>query len=612
MEIRELNIQSFGKFHNKTMTFTSGINIVSGRNEAGKTTLYHFLKGMLFGIRKNPDKNKDDIYAQYVPWNNPMEYSGELKFELNGKIFKVSRVFRDENRMAELVCETTGETLSVEAGDLTRLLGGITESGYQNTMSIGQLSVETDENLASALRNYAAKYCGAGSSSINVINAYRKLTQRFQDCDDEIKVIEKEQKDKVGQVIKKIDSLNDKQERTVQEIRDRKEEAEGMVTQKNEMSLRCDELENKKDELKHKKDELWDDLTQTREDEVRIEERIIRSKDKQSFRSKEYEDAMQEWSSVKITQKVFDSILILIGALGVGSGLYFNLVKNIELGFSLVLILIGLVCLFFGTFKVLKWNRNKKPDEPEIDSDEMGKLETIQDMIVNKRKEASEQLEQITKELEETEIELLKLHNGIDEIGNQSNKIYGKVGNMEDQLSEIKVEISNLQEEQEEFGKVSPREIELIQTRNAITMAKERLDWLAEALSEQFSLDLQRRASQILSELTRGKYTRLVIDDALNMHLNTTDRVIPIEKVSRGTIDQIYFALRMSVLETMYKDELPVIMDDAMAFYDDDRMAEALFWLASNKKQVILFTCHRREEDFLRENNIDYNRCLLI
>ena len=50
MKLLELHIDGFGKFHDRTISLNDGINIIYGKNEAGKSTLHTFIRGMLFGI----------------------------------------------------------------------------------------------------------------------------------------------------------------------------------------------------------------------------------------------------------------------------------------------------------------------------------------------------------------------------------------------------------------------------------------------------------------------------------------------------------------------------------------------------------------------------------
>ena len=47
MKILSLHIDGFGKFHDRDISFEDGLNVVYGKNEAGKSTLHTFIKGML-------------------------------------------------------------------------------------------------------------------------------------------------------------------------------------------------------------------------------------------------------------------------------------------------------------------------------------------------------------------------------------------------------------------------------------------------------------------------------------------------------------------------------------------------------------------------------------
>lgn len=72
MKITELILKNFGKFTNKQILLSDGINIIYGENESGKTTLHTFLKGMLFGMeRKRGRAAATDTFRTYEPWENP-------------------------------------------------------------------------------------------------------------------------------------------------------------------------------------------------------------------------------------------------------------------------------------------------------------------------------------------------------------------------------------------------------------------------------------------------------------------------------------------------------------------------------------------------------------
>ena len=112
---------------------------------------------------------------------------------------------------------------------------------------------------------------------------------------------------------------------------------------------------------------------------------------------------------------------------------------------------------------------------------------------------------------------------------------------------------------------------------------------------------MNRRASEIFSAITDGKYPSLEIDRQRGITVWNGIRRIPAERLSRGTVEQIYFAVRMAAAEVMEEESMPVILDDVFAFYDDKRLECVLKWLSRQKKQVIIFTCQKREEEILRE-----------
>ena len=94
MKITELILKNFGKFTNKQILLTDGINIIYGENESGKTTLHTFLKGMLFGMeRKRGRAAATDTFRTYEPWENPNFYAGILRFTCGGRKFLLDRNF---------------------------------------------------------------------------------------------------------------------------------------------------------------------------------------------------------------------------------------------------------------------------------------------------------------------------------------------------------------------------------------------------------------------------------------------------------------------------------------------------------------------------------------
>ena len=69
------------------------------------------------------------------------------------------------------------------------------------------------------------------------------------------------------------------------------------------------------------------------------------------------------------------------------------------------------------------------------------------------------------------------------------------------------------------------------------------------------------------------------------------------EFFSRGTYEQIYFALRMAIGSLIGNGDELMLLDDFLMAYDDTRQMYALKLLndMAKERQILLFTCHGRD-----------------
>ena len=135
------------------------------------------------------------------------------------------------------------------------------------------------------------------------------------------------------------------------------------------------------------------------------------------------------------------------------------------------------------------------------------------------------------------------------------------------------------------------------------------IDGISKDIHRQVGWRLRRRISQILGEITGGKYTEILIDADLHITVNTGERTVALENLSRGTVEQIYFALRMAAGELLCgQEKLPVFLDEVFGMYDEERLSLVLKWLAKENRQVIISSCRQREEEILKKNNISYHK----
>lgn len=178
----------------------------------------------------------------------------------------------------------------------------------------------------------------------------------------------------------------------------------------------------------------------------------------------------------------------------------------------------------------------------------------------------------------------------------------------QEELKEKQTQYNNLREQLEEMDEMSDQFWEQERARKAVDLAVSKISELSAELQKQMEEKMNDLLSDIISEFTDGKYTRLVIGENLKMGLVHAGKKIPIEQVSKGTAEQVYLALRMASAQVLQEEELPVILDDTFAYYDDMRLESTLRWLAENKEQVLIFTCQKREEAVLRKIGASYRK----
>lgn len=201
MIIREVHIIRFGKIENKTYTFSKGINVIYGENEAGKTTIQQFIKAMLFGLEKKRGRMTEaDAYGKYEPWDAPAYFAGSLIFETGGQRFLLERNFYHKEATVRLVNMNDLEELSVEKGDLQMLLGGITKSAYENTYCVGQDMLRPQETLATLLADEKANLTQTQDGSFSLSNALDLLGTKKKQMEKQRKELEVARMNQVAQL----------------------------------------------------------------------------------------------------------------------------------------------------------------------------------------------------------------------------------------------------------------------------------------------------------------------------------------------------------------------------------------------------------------------------
>lgn len=524
MIIRELYLKSFGKFSETKIELEEGFHIFYGENEFGKSTLHAFIRSMLFGLTKGRGRAaKNDLFTKYEPWDQPSYYAGEMTFESGDRTFIISRRFDRYGKSASLVCQTDGEILSVEQGDMDMLLDGMSEAAFENTISIGQTKAETSADLGAELRNYAANYYCSGNSEMDVERALAILKERR-------KTVENRQK----------------------EIRKKKQEKREKVEQ--QAAYISEEIERKQAE----EEQISKNIEQGKKEE----KRIVRTPEEEQSTEKQ-----NVWDAVK--RKLLPVVFLAVVA--------------------------GISLLFQG---ILKWSVLSGAIILEI---------VFLWKLMEAFRQAEEKVQQETEESREAEKREVSLEHEQERHREALRRMVVRRELLREEIAEKQMQYENLCEQGEELMEVSEEYVVLEEKGRAIQLAEDTIRHLSTDVRKEFGTRLNEVSSEILCAITDGKYDRIFIDENTNIYLLQGAQKISVGQVSRGTMEQIYFALRMAAAELMYEEEFPVILDETFAYYDERRLENTLRWLAENKRQIILFTCQRRELEMLRKLGIPYH-----
>ena len=105
-----------------------------------------------------------------------------------------------------------------------------------------------------------------------------------------------------------------------------------------------------------------------------------------------------------------------------------------------------------------------------------------------------------------------------------------------------------------------------------------------------------RQAGEYLNLMTQGRYTlQASLDGKQLFAVDGSQRRVPEKQWSSGLGDQIYLAIRISLAMAFSKqiEPMPLILDDILVRFDEQRQKEAIQFLASlgKKEQIFLFTC---------------------
>ena len=606
MRLLELHIDGFGKFHDRTISFNDGINIIYGKNEAGKSTLHTFIRGMLFGIERGRGRAaKNDLYTKYEPWENSGTYEGWLRLEKDGTIYRIERRFRKENKSLKIINETKGLEEEVTPAFVSSLLDGLTETMYNNTISIGQLKSATEDGMVTELKNYIANMNTTGNISLNITKATAFLRNQKRSLEAGL----------IPEASREFTSL-------LAEIRNVEAEIAGP------------EYENQLAAYQNMRTQVKGLIDNTQTQKKNLDEKLANGKKVLSdngFTDRASVDAMSsdaerlysEYNTLngecnKKSRKVLSGLTAVLGVAGLGAAAtlgYFNLTAYLPVcGAAATAAVIFFIISLFIRQKDKEYHRlfdNTSSELGALLARHLGDSAVSEDAMNAFRARMGE-FSKLCDMVTQSEAEIRKF---LEDLSNLQTKQAGCSEMIEKQQRtqwelEKKLEhLSNCKNKAKALKRTLAENDRIHDEIVAIDLAQETMADLSSSIRDSFGLYLNKEASQYITGITGGIYDSMSIDENLNVFLNTKTKLVPLENVSSGTMDQVYLALRLAAAKLLQGSGsgFPLIFDDSFTQYDDERLKTALEWLASAYGgQIIIFTCHRREAQMLRARQVEF------
>lgn len=203
---------------------------------------------------------------------------------------------------------------------------------------------------------------------------------------------------------------------------------------------------------------------------------------------------------------------------------------------------------------------------------------------------------QIDKELE-------KIENKVNDLIFQKHIVENEKQNMDEKIEKLTKIEENLVE-QKQIHK------ELMSLNTSFELAKECLNQAYEEIKHSISPRFEKNLCEIIADITDGKYQKITVNDENGLYVEVENgRYMPAERLSIGTIDEMYLSFRLSMLSEITKESMPIILDETFAFFDKNRLKNVMRYLQDKNydNQIIIFTCSNREEEVLNELKIEYH-----
>lgn len=601
MQINKININNYGNLSNKEINLDNKINIIYGKNEAGKSTLLNFIESMFFGANKNKGKKIIPDFDRYNPWNNG-EYSGTIDYQLeNGEEFHVYRDFKKKNPQ---ILNKLGKDISQEF-NIDKKNGnqffteqtGMDRSLIDSTIITEQNQVELDEGTQNQLLQKIANLSESGEEELS----YKKIMDKLNKILLNEVGTERSQLKPLNITISKIDDYQNKIHDIKQYENERFE-----ITQ--EIADIQEEI-NKESENRNIYDEVKKIINNDKIEQEKIDEKYKTVKENKA-KMEQYKEELDKTENEKNNERKKQfKIRILANVI-----LSIIAISLVFLPRNIILVAIPILIVLFI---IINMKHSKNEDNTSELTNKLEFLKNTTNSIENEIKTMQDELYK-KDEAEKNRI-ITKCNNEdisslfsskIDEVISKNTRSVEqneiKKHKLEIDKQEIEKKFEKLAEYEENLEIEKRRLEELEHKQKIIKETMEILNKSYEDMKENVAPKFNKNLSKNIEVFSNEKYKEITITDKIFVKLDNGENV-PIEKLSTGTIEQIYLAFRLSVIEEISKEKMPIVLDEAFAYYDDERLLQTLKFLDIISNQIIILTCTKREKSLLDKAQIRYN-----
>lgn len=650
MKINKIKINSYGKLKEKEIELKDGINIIYGKNESGKSTLLNFIVNSFYGISKNKKGKEYSDVEKYTPWLGE-EFSGKLEYELNNK--NKYEIYRDFKKKNPKIFNENMEDISKEF-NIDKSKGNeffyeqtkVDEELFLSTVVVGQQEVKLGKQEQNILVQKIANLVGTGDDNVSYKRAIDRINRRLL---DEIGTQRSREKP-INIINKKIEDLEQKKQELEKyedikyEIEENKNKLEEEISDLNNKNNLLKEIKiiNEKEKIEKEKIKIKENIKKENIEKIKlIKEKInkIKNENKNIFEiNNEKTKNNKKINNEK--NKLNKKIIIVFIFLLIINFLQFIFIKNKLINY-IFLLTVPMTLIYF----IISKNKlNKKiKKQKNIDENNLKNIEKINLEINNlnneinllgknnnnlekeinnlksnlnlkinleKEKIKNKYLNKIEKSEIINFINLENINYEIEKLQNEINNKKIRSHTLELDQKNIEPKLDNLSKIEEELVNNNERMSTLNKLNLSFELAKEILAESYEEMRNTVTPKFTQELSKNISEITEKKYSKIMFNDEQGLIVELeSGNYVPASKLSIGTIDQLYLSLRLSMIDELSEENLPIILDEAFAYYDTERLTNILKYLDEKYKthQIILFTCTNREKEILEKIKVPYN-----